>query len=344
MKNSFTQTLYKNRATLCALLIMLCGVLVRVVNFGTTPTGFNQDEAFAGYEAFSLLHYGVDSWGYHNPCYFVSWGSGMNVLQSYLAIPFIKLLGCSITAVRLPQLLLACLSLPVFYLLMKNVFSTRAALTGLFLLAISPWHIMLSRWGLESNLAPAFLLLGLYFFIKGIENNRYWLASGVMYGLSLYAYSITWLVVPVTIVLWVLYLLLSKQKFSFTYLLLFGAILFVFALPQMLFLLVNKGFISEIVTPFISIPKLTVMRGAEISLKNLFSPDTYKNFIDVFIRQNDGLPWNATESFGLFYKISLPFIAFGAIKLLKTAWISAKSKIFCRETIIILGMLSSIFT
>ena len=146
--------------------IVLIGCIVRITEFGSLPAGLNQDEAFAGYEAYSLLNYGTDSWGYTNPCYFVSWGSGMNVLESYLAMPFIALFGLSVETFRMPQLICACLSLPVFYLLLKEMFNKKIAIIGLFVLSVSPWHIMLSRWGLESNLAPAFLLFGLYFFVK----------------------------------------------------------------------------------------------------------------------------------------------------------------------------------
>ena len=161
--------LIKNKNSILILAIIFIGAVARTLEFGDFPCGFNQDEAFAGYEAFSLLHYGVDSAGFHNPCYFIAWGSGMNALESYLAIPFIKLFGLSIASFRLPQLLTSCLTLPVFYLLLKELFNKRVAVIGLCMLAISPWHIMLSRWALESNLAPAFLLFGFYFFIKGIK-------------------------------------------------------------------------------------------------------------------------------------------------------------------------------
>lgn len=79
-----------------AVMLIIIGAFVRIFEFFAIPSGLNQDEAFAGYEAFSILNYGIDSAGYHNSCYFVSWGSGMNVLESYLAIPFIKILGCSV--------------------------------------------------------------------------------------------------------------------------------------------------------------------------------------------------------------------------------------------------------
>lgn len=45
------------------LCLIAIGILVRMAAFGSAPAGFNQDEAFAGYETWSLLTYGVDSWG-----------------------------------------------------------------------------------------------------------------------------------------------------------------------------------------------------------------------------------------------------------------------------------------
>lgn len=45
------------------ILIMLLALFLRLWRFGAVPAGINQDEAFAGYEAWSLLHYGFDSSG-----------------------------------------------------------------------------------------------------------------------------------------------------------------------------------------------------------------------------------------------------------------------------------------
>ena len=344
MKKSFADVLYDNRKALTVIFLLLSGVFIRSYEFGNLPAGLNQDEAFAGYEAFSLLHYGVDSAGYRNPCYFVSWGSGMNVLESYLAIPFMKLFGTSVITLRLPQLVLSCVSLPVFYLLMRKIFSEKTALLGLGLLVISPWHIMLSRWGLESNLAPSFLLFGLYFFILGLKRNQYWMISSIMYGLALYAYSINWIVVPVTLLLCFLYTLLIKQKIQLTYTLISCSVLFALALPLILFVLVNKGYIPEITTGLISIPKMLAMRDYEISFHNLSSWESYRNLLDILWHQNDGLIWNSTSEFGLFYKFSLPFILLGGAKLFSIAFKSARKKIFCYESILCIGLLSSLFT
>ncbi|MBQ8828159.1 MAG: glycosyltransferase family 39 protein, partial [Clostridia bacterium] len=237
-----------------AFTVIRFGIIVRVIEFGNLPCGLNQDEAYAGYEALSLANYGKDSSGYSFPCYFVSWGSGMNVLESYLAIPFVKLFGLSVVTFRLPQLICACISMPVFYLLLKEIFYEKTALAGLFVCAVSPWHIMLSRWGLESNLAPAFLLFGFYFLIKGLKKNYLLIFSAIMYGLSLYAYAITWAVVPLTIISCGIYILASRTKVSVKYLMISVCVLFLLALPLILFVFVNNGVIGEIKTPLLSVP------------------------------------------------------------------------------------------
>lgn len=128
--------------------IIAAGCAVRLFALGSIPCGLNQDEAFAGYNAWALLHYGVDSSGYHNPVYFTAWGSGMNALESYLMIPFVALFGTGTAVLRLPQALMACLSLICVYDLGKHISGRRFALCAVAVLATSPWHIMMARWAL----------------------------------------------------------------------------------------------------------------------------------------------------------------------------------------------------
>ena len=166
--------------------ILLVGFAVRLAALGELPCGLNQDEAYAAYNAWSLLHYGVDSAGYRNPVYLVAWGSGMNALETYLMMPFIALFGTDTFVLRLPQALVACLSLVCVYSLGRRTLGRGFALCALAVLATSPWHVMMSRWALESNLAPGFLLFGLYFFVRGMSSPRWLYASAAAYGLSLY--------------------------------------------------------------------------------------------------------------------------------------------------------------
>ena len=66
---------------------------LRFVALGTVPGGINSDEASSGVEALSILRTGADLWGNHLPVWFPAWGSGMNALYTYLAVPAIWLFG-----------------------------------------------------------------------------------------------------------------------------------------------------------------------------------------------------------------------------------------------------------
>lgn len=320
-------------------IIMLAGVFVRVWRFGSIPGGINQDEAFAGYEAYSILHYGKDSFGYSMPVYLTAWGSGMNVLNSYLMIPFIAVFGLKSWVIRMPQLIVAVLSLWVCYLLMKRLFDSKMALIAMFLLAIVPWHIMLSRWGLESNLLPGFLLFGLYFFVKGLDKSVYFILSAIMYGLSLYCYATIWPFVPLMLFLQILYAVYIKRIRFEKNTVISVLILGIMAFPLILFLLVNKEIIEEIKTPFISIPKLLYFRGGDISPNNI--ADNFKNIVDILINQTDGVITNVCDSYGFLYKITIIFFVLGLIITLFKTIKSLIKKEECGYPIILIQFIGS---
>lgn len=148
--------------------LILIGVLLRFYRLGSLPAGLNQDEASMGYDAFALANYGVDRNGYHFPVYPVAWGAGHGPLYVYFSSIFIKLFGLSVFSYRFGMALLGGGTLVLFFFLLKRLSSAKAALTGLFLLAISPWHILLSRWGLDSNPVPFFVLLAVFLYVLAI--------------------------------------------------------------------------------------------------------------------------------------------------------------------------------
>lgn len=334
-KNLHKRFSIQSHYSVIVLMILLTGFIVRLFAISTTPLGLNQDEAYAGYEAYSLLNYHMDSHGYTNPVYFNSWGSGMNVLYSYLTIPFIFLSGNKLTpfVIRLPQAVFACLCLVAFYFIMCELFSNKCHIClGTFIFAIMPWHIMLAHWGLESNIAPAFLTFGLLFMLKAINNSKYYMACAFFYGLSLYAYAPLWIFVPLILLLSFFYLIYCKKFKPDKFIFISIIILFVLALPLMLFLLVNNGFIPEIKTGLFSIPKLLEYRGGELSLKNI--KYSVFNFYDMFSGQNDDLIWNCIPQFGLYYKLSTPFLVIGLCTIFSDTIKSIKAKAFTPTALI----------
>lgn len=301
-----------NAAQITLVIVLLLGVFARVYMFGSVPGDINQDEAFAGYNAYTLLLHATDSYGYRLPVYLTAWGSGMNALESYLMIPFVAIFGLHVWVIRLPMLLVGLLSLVAVYYLVRRFSSECMALAATLLLAISPWHVMLSRWALESNLAPGFVLFGLFFFVKGLEKPKFLVASAVCYGLSLYAYATIWIAVPFIVLMGVLYGLWTKSIHNNRYTWISLGVLVVLALPLMLFMLVNKDVINEIRLPFISIPKLVYFRASEISFQKI--PENFMNLWNILKNQSDGLPWNYIHNFGLFYPVTLAFFFVGLVE------------------------------
>lgn len=316
--------------------LTVIGVLVRVVALNRFPGGVNQDEAYSAYEAWCLLEDGMDSWGYRFPVYLTVWGSGQSALQSYLMAGMLALFGPTLWAVRIPIALSACLSLPVIHALLKRLFDRRTALIGLAFLAICPWHIMMARWGLDCNFAPGLILLGLLLFVKGSDNPKYYLASGFVYGLCLYAYATIWVVMPFLLLFHALYLLyVGELKFS-RWLVAGVVMLGLMAAPLLLFLAVNWGVVPEIRTAFLSIPKMPQMRGDEVTFTHLYE-NVYR-LVKTFLTQRDGMVWNASDEFGLYYHLSLPFMLLGGAVCLVRAVKSIKERKFDGSALILVWL------
>lgn len=288
---------------------LLLGIFIRVWRFGTVPGGINQDEAFAGYEAWALLNFGLDSSGHSFPVYLTAWGSGMNALASYLMMPFIAVFGLEVWVIRLPQLIASCLTLVAVFGIVRRLAGGRAALIALLLVAVCPWHVYLSRWGLESNLAPGFLTFGLYFFVRGLETPRFLPLAALMYGLSLYAYAVLWPILPILLMLMLGYGFYCRKLRPSPWLAASAVILLALAAPLVLFLLVNYGLIPEFTIGPFSVPKLVMMRSSEISLSNITA--NAKNLWELFAQMVGRAPFDYDGSRGLFSICTLPFFLFG---------------------------------
>ncbi len=323
------------------IILCLVGFFSSFIMLGRIPGGVNQDEAYAGYEAYSILHYGMDSHGYKNPVYFMSWGSGMNVLYSYLSIPFIAMFGLNNFSIRIVQVISSLLLLVFSYKFVKRISGIKYAMWTLFLLTISPWRILMSRWGLESNLAPTFIIIAWYFMVKVIDNKKYLICAFIFYGLSLYCYATLWIVVPIMIAGQVLYLWKYKKiRFDVTFLLAV-LLLLMMAFPLMLFVLVQYGVIPEIRTRMFSIPLLSGFRGSEIGFTNIFY--NLKALFAMIFDQSDNLLWNSDGKYGLYYHISEFFIVTGIIILVYRIYTEIKNKNFSLKIFYLINFLSVIF-
>lgn len=307
------------------------------------PSGIDQDEAMAAYQAYTTLTEGIDLHGYHNPVYFEAWGNGMNALEIYLMIPMIQLFGLTDFAIRLPQAILACLSIPVFFLLLRRIFGEKTAFIGMFLLAINPWHIMMSRWALESNLAPAFLLFGLYCFILALEKHpAYYLLSAVCYGLCLYTYAVMWIVVPISLLLQIVYALVTKRARVTWYTTGFVVICGLMALPLMLLVVVNMHYIPEIKTALFSIPELGSWRSRDLSVGNLTNLDSFVRLFTLLSTQSDNSIRSGFSTFGFYYLFSAPLILLGLVRVVRDCAALWKKREHALETYLVIQLFAAL--
>lgn len=302
-------------------LLFAIAIFIRLFQFGSIPIGMNQDGAMGAVDAKALLDYGTDRFGMFLPVHFTAWEYGqMSVLLSYLTVPFIGLFGFNEVTVRLPMLLVSLLGMLVCYLYAKEIFPKKLVVMILFLLAINPWHIMQSRWALDCNLFPHFILFGLYFLYKGLHKQWYLYVSMIFFGLSMYTYGISFYSIPLLLLILCIYLLVKKQ-IKARQVLLCGAVYFLVSWPMYAMMIINYFKLTTWNTPFFTIPYFE--QSIRVNDLIFFNPvkdwgtqiSTNFNYVLNLLLQKDDLPWNTTAGFGTAYIISIPFLLFGVFGL-----------------------------
>lgn len=159
---------FEKRGILALLLVIIViATFLRFYQLGSLPKGFDADEAAYGYNAYSILKTGADEYGKVLPLQLQSFGEYKPALYSYVTIPSILIFGLTPFAVRLPTALFGVASILLLYFLVKKLVQRESvALLSSFLLAISPWHIILSRTTSEVIVSSFFLLGVVYVFLK----------------------------------------------------------------------------------------------------------------------------------------------------------------------------------
>ena len=291
----------KNCTKIIFLIIIIIAILVRIYKLDQVPHGVNVDEAGMAYDAYCLSNYGTDRYLNHLPVYLINFGSGQSALYAYLASIFVKLFGFSIVAVRMPAVILGIIAIILSYYMVRDRLGEKFALTFMALISICPWHIMASRWGLDCNLLAPMSIISLFFLVKA---KKWWgyLIAGISFGITLYTYALSYIIMPIFLGLTIGYMLYTK-KISFKNLIILGIPIAILATPLVLMILVNNNVIPEI-KGFITIPKLWFYRGAEISLSNI------KDNV-IFLKkmfENDVLVYNSLPEYGTLYLFA-PFLA-----------------------------------
>lgn len=196
------------------LVILVVAAFLRFWQLGTVPPSPSLDEVSLGYNAFSLLKTGADEYGNRFPLLLRAYDDWRPALYVYTVIPFVWLLGLTTVAVRLPSVLVSIGTVFATFAIGNLLFPSKkysisirnytfgAGFFASLLLAISPWHIYISRLGHEVNLGLTFVVLGMYFVFRSVsaEKDRHHVIPGVVFlVLSMYSYQSQKIVVPVLV-------------------------------------------------------------------------------------------------------------------------------------------------
>lgn len=313
-----------------------------IFKLGEVPYGLHVDEAGMAYDAFCISKYGVDRYLNTYPIYLINYGGGQSAMYAYLVAFLIKLFEYSVQIIRLPAVILRLLIFVSCLFIIKDENNKNKNIIFLFLLAIVPYFIMQSRWGLDCNLLVGFLTIAICFLIQSVKKNNNTLllfTSGVFFGLSLYTYALSYIIVPIFLLLVCIYFIYIK-KFNLKSLISLGVPIFIFAIPLMLMILINNGFINEI-KGFVTIPMLKNYRGSEVSLSNI-GKNLYI-FLSILSFDKDKiLIYNSLPYFGTIYYFTIPFFIIGLLKCIKNFILTMKAKNFNIDVIFVFWFFSVI--
>lgn len=260
-----------------ALFLALAGLFVvtRFWQLTTIPAGIYADEAATAYSAWSLANYGVDRYLDSWPVYLKNFWGGQSALYPYLCVLLFQFFDYSLWMTRLPSVLFSLLTLIFGMKICRKLYPNHKYLPYLcgLIMVVSPYFIMASRIGLDCNLMLGMSTIFLYFFILAIKNNTnssYFLA-GLTGGLVLYTYALSYLILPLFLLLTLFYLIITRRFYLRKWIIM-GIPMGILAFPLLLVQYVNAFDKPEMKLGIFTITKMETYRSSDITgftLKNL---------------------------------------------------------------------------
>ena len=214
----------KKVETFLLIIILITGALLRFFKLGQVPASLYWDEAAIGLDALSISQTGKDM---NNKFFlqpvFGSYGDFKAPVLILIDSVAVKFFGMNYFAIRLPVALFSTLTIYLVFILTKKILSFDKDLLGryklmpilaAFIVSISPWSVHFGRIAFESSLSVALLLIGLIFFLKGIQEKGFYLIIATVFAsLSVYSYYSLRLIVPLfCLALIIIFVNKLKQK------------------------------------------------------------------------------------------------------------------------------------
>ncbi|MDY6854094.1 MAG: glycosyltransferase family 39 protein [Thermodesulfobacteriota bacterium] len=123
-------------------------------------------------------------------------------LFSIIEYSVFKILGVSIFSARLAPAITGSLSIIVFYMLLRRFWNKEKSVLASLFLGLSAIHIYYSRMAFIETTIILFLLLSLFFWVKGNDHWIWSVSSGVYIGMALITKITAVFFFPIFIILW----------------------------------------------------------------------------------------------------------------------------------------------
>lgn len=219
------------------IIIVLLAFFLRFNQVTENPPALNWDEVSIGYNAYSILKTGKDEWGQSFPVHFKSYGEYKLPVQIYASIPGIYIFGLNELGVRITPVVYGTLTVFVMFFLGRALFGSElAGLVSAFLLGISPWHIHLTRASFEASLATLWVVMGVWFLVKGFKKEKWFIASMIPFALSVFTYNSARIFTP--LFLFAILIIYRKKLIEFKKIILISLVVFaILLIPLAPFLL-----------------------------------------------------------------------------------------------------------
>jgi len=190
------------------ILIVLVGAFFQFHRLGSIPAEMTSDHAEKLLDVKDVLE-GKRS-------VFFPRNTGREPWQFYMTALIIRLTGMPLSylALKLGTALIGTLTVPATYLLAREVAEDRrAGLVAALMVALSHWHIAISRVGLRFPLNPLPVAITLFFLLRGLKHNRRndFILAGLAMGVGLHGYSPFRVMVPFVLAVLVLDALCDRR-------------------------------------------------------------------------------------------------------------------------------------
>lgn len=216
------------------ILVIALACFLRFYSLDKIPPSLNVDEAYQGYNAYSLTATGKDHLGKSFPLYFRTFGTFQSPLYTYLTTIPVSLLGPTIFSTRLISALSGVLVVILTFIIIrqfKNQISKKVALISLFLVGIAPWAVFFSRNATEANLALLIFLVSLLLFSKALQKPKFLFLASLTLGISTYAYTAQNII---SVIFMAAYFIIFRKAFSKKDILIALFVFFLVQIPELL--------------------------------------------------------------------------------------------------------------